>query len=461
MNNVLLPMEPRRFVALHRRLLDKSERICEWIDLIFGCDQRSIEKTNVFHPYSYSSEFDKAVAAAAAAKRAKKSLEKKKNKTLKKKRRLTTRSEAMRSHVREYGVTPTKLFQTKPHPKRVTKFKPTLSPLSSLTRQNVSFEILSVRLNANTSAIAQRSMTKPLIGLYIARGSPVRRVLTIVLCTNISCGCVGKTDEESLQPVACALETDNIVLLSTKTSGSGGGGKDIDGVFVQNLERVVGRISVKGVSAAMLTRCARNLVAGTKDGSVVFWTLQSGGIDIRVTRRCIGHEDAVKGVRASCTYASALTFSSTSIVHWDLVRGEYLRTLMISDEEEQVLDVALNERSGDVVALTSLRVHLWDTNGFSITSANLNSPAKCICSSECSYFDADQDVLFVLGNVNGTITLWNEKKGKLVVERVLRGGTSDGAAVMTLVPLNIGDSSTTCQSLLSCDVEGRLVLLKG
>ena len=170
-DQVLIPFDPRHFVARHRRLLDKSERLCEWIDLIFGCDQRSIKKTNVFHPYSYSSEFDKAVAAAAAAKRAEKKKEKK-NRTekKKKKRRLTTRSEAMRSHVREYGVTPKQLFETRPHSKRVTKYEATIAPLSALTEQNVSFEILSVRLN-QTRVRFYNNRCKTLDRCLRARGS--------------------------------------------------------------------------------------------------------------------------------------------------------------------------------------------------------------------------------------------------------------------------------------------------
>ena len=106
----------------------------------------------------------------------------------------------------------------------------------------------------------------------------------------------------------------------------------MNGILVQHLERVVGRIPVQRISAVTLTRCARNLVAGTNDGCVVFWTLSKGGIDVRMTRRCIGHEDDVKGVRASCTYATSITFSATSLIQWDLVRGEYLRTLLTSDE---------------------------------------------------------------------------------------------------------------------------------
>ena len=43
-----------------------------------------------------------------------------------------------------------------------------------------------------------------------------------------------------------------------------------NGILVQHLERVVGRIPVQRISAVTLTRCARNLVAGTNDGCVVF-----------------------------------------------------------------------------------------------------------------------------------------------------------------------------------------------
>jgi len=48
--------DPLLFVTMNRRALESqhvSAHLSAWIDLIWGCKQRSVEDLNVFHPLSY------------------------------------------------------------------------------------------------------------------------------------------------------------------------------------------------------------------------------------------------------------------------------------------------------------------------------------------------------------------------------------------------------------------------
>ena len=87
---------PAAFVALNRIALESrtvSEHLHEWIDLVFGCKQRSEEAHTIFHPYSYSKSIEDEPEM------------------------LTT----IQQHAANFGVTPQCMFTT-PHVPR--QFKP-------------------------------------------------------------------------------------------------------------------------------------------------------------------------------------------------------------------------------------------------------------------------------------------------------------------------------------------------
>jgi len=93
---------PEDFLKKHRAALESdfvSSHIHQWIDLIFGCKQRSIEDFNVFHPLTYEGSVD---------------FERLKDPV----QRL-----AFEVQITEFGQTPRQLFR-KPHPQKYAKVIP-------------------------------------------------------------------------------------------------------------------------------------------------------------------------------------------------------------------------------------------------------------------------------------------------------------------------------------------------
>jgi hypothetical protein len=67
-----------------------SSHLHEWIDLIFGCKQRSIAADNIFHPWSYSESTDADPAQLAT----------------------------IQQHAANFGITPARLFRSAHQPRR-------------------------------------------------------------------------------------------------------------------------------------------------------------------------------------------------------------------------------------------------------------------------------------------------------------------------------------------------------
>lgn len=103
-DNVKLPKwasSANNFLKLHRLALESdyvSNHLHEWIDLIFGCKQNSIDDDNVFHPYSYEGNIDFENIEDPLQRR------------------------AYETQIREFGQTPRKLFGEL-HPKKGSKIQ--------------------------------------------------------------------------------------------------------------------------------------------------------------------------------------------------------------------------------------------------------------------------------------------------------------------------------------------------
>ncbi|KAH0787685.1 Beige/BEACH domain containing protein [Histomonas meleagridis] len=111
---------PAEFIAINRLALESahvSKNINQWIDLIFGVKQQSLEALNLFHPYSDSTFFDK----------------------LKEPEQI----ELAQQYALSFGVNPQKLFAS-PHPQRT--FIPFMPDFSS--EKSITFSILEQSVRA-------------------------------------------------------------------------------------------------------------------------------------------------------------------------------------------------------------------------------------------------------------------------------------------------------------------------
>eukprot|EP00939_MAST-03C_sp_MAST-3C-sp1_P002335 g2335.t1 len=176
-------------------------------------------------------------------------------------------------------------------------------------------------------------------------------------------------------------------------------------------------------TALALSSCGQRLVTGSADGRLGFWSVhmtecetESGtSDDVYHSRRPrlyagrAGHRCRVRAIAIAAVYDMVVSGGADGSVHqWTLFGGDFLRSIdtcpaVATPKMRDLLDVALNQRSGELFAMyagkgpeatdaTSSddhRLALWSANGVYVASSEsgaMDSKPVCVEASDRDYW---------------------------------------------------------------------------
>ncbi|KAK4124883.1 beach-domain-containing protein [Parathielavia appendiculata] len=372
-DNVILPPwakgDPKIFIAKHREALESpyvSQRLHQWIDLVFGYKQRgeiAVENLNVFHPLSYKGTRD---------------LD---NITDPQERVITT------GIIHNFGQTPHQIF-TRPHPSREHDRCPTKrldTSIAALTR--VSYPLLESR-----ERVASLIYVPKLDRLLCA--SPFRLNLPPHYDKFLEWG-----------------YTDNSVrfFLSDNRKPAG---------HFENLH--IGQIST------LTFADSKTLVTAGEDCVVSVYTVQSSPskplVELHLRSSLFGHKTPVTHIAVSKAFSTILTVSQDGAAFlWDLNRLDFIRKLPLARPAECA---RINDVTGDVLICSGQNVVLYTLNGELILEQNVCVPNQHHSSfggpnndfvHACAFYEGSaggsewiENQLVFTGHRRGMVNVWRK-----------------------------------------------------
>ncbi|KAH6855033.1 hypothetical protein B0I37DRAFT_363738 [Chaetomium sp. MPI-CAGE-AT-0009] len=409
-DNVVLPPwakgDPKIFIAKNREALESpyvSQRLHQWIDLVFGYKQRgevAVESLNVFHPLSYKGARD---------------LD---NITDPQERLITT------GIIHNFGQTPHQIF-TKPHPAREydrCPIKRLDTSIAALTR--VSYPLLESR-----ERVASLIYVPKLDRLLCA--SPFRLNLPPHYDKFLEWG-----------------YTDNSVrfFLSDNRKPAG---------LFENLH--IGQIST------LIFADSKTLITAGEDCVVSVYTVQSSPskptVELQLRSSLFGHKTPVTHMAVSKAFSTILTVSQDGVAFlWDLNRLEFIRRLPLARPVECA---RINDVTGDVMLCSGQHLLLYTLNGELILDQNVcagtHEPAVEDFVHACAFYQGSaqgagnewlENQLVFTGHKRGVVNVWRKtvgaRTGRWMLEFVRRldhvnlkseTGANVEAAITCVAPL--------------------------
>ncbi|GAB1311754.1 Beige protein-like 1 [Madurella fahalii] len=319
-DNVILPPwakgDPKIFIAKHREALESpyvSQRLHQWIDLVFGYKQRgdvAVESLNVFHPLSYKGARD---------------LD---NITDPQERLITT------GIIHNFGQTPHQIF-TKPHPAR----EHDRCPIKRLDTSIQALTRLPYPLLESRERVASLIYVPKLDRLLCA--SPFRLNLPPHYDKFLEWG-----------------YSDNSVrfFLSDNRKPAG---------LFENLH--IGQIS------ALTFADSKTLITAGEDCVVSVYMVHSAPgkpVELHPRSSLFGHKTPVTHIAVSKAFSTILTVSQDGVAFlWDLNRLEFIRKLPLA--RPGVESARINDVTGDVMLCCGQNVLLYTLNGELILDQNV------------------------------------------------------------------------------------------
>ncbi|CEH12533.1 Lysosomal trafficking regulator LYST and related BEACH and WD40 repeat proteins [Ceraceosorus bombacis] len=347
--------DPLLFVQLHREALESdyvSANIHLWIDLIFGWRSRgeaAVESTNVFHPLSYDDGVDLEAIESPHE-------------------RL-----AAAQSIHNFGQSMRQLFHN-PHPQRYS------APLGRGPQ-------------------GQRLGLDETPWLFVQSIVPIRSLK----------GSIHFIYADRVER-AYASPRDYLTLPRLGLSVSAG---HLDGslrLFSSNdptRSEGVTEHMVPGRITCFAPAGPANLLAGSNDGLVTSWKVDSKRHELSHVATLRAHTAPVITIMACTTYSIAVSGSEdlTAVV-WDLNRGDYVRSLR--GHELPVHLTAIDEKSGLIATAAGTEVRLWNINGDLVsrvtTNASVSDPVASLAffERECH----DQKLALLLTGHRGKVVSW-------------------------------------------------------
>jgi hypothetical protein len=375
-HNVKLPAwakgDPLLFIVIHRRVLEShyvSENLPAWIDLIWGCKQRDVDSTNVFHPLSYEGAID---------------LDKITN---------DLERQATVGIIHNFGQTPKKLF-TSPHPPR--NLEGFLSLPATMTRGIPEDAIALTRDPEPFKVVLDSAVSNISLDLFDGKYGGIR----------------------PLPRGAIALPSIGHEQIEWDQNGS------------DHSLRLVSHGKVTQVIEQVAVACAAfadqdTLVTGSGDNIVRVWRVSQGQVTpsgfvgtsgrsrrhtsstLSMTHLLRGHTQRVACIATSRTWSVIVSGSEDgSAIVWDLNRGSYRHSIWHGNESlrVEVYLSAINESTGYIATCSVSHLMLHTINARPIARLDtVRAPITSMAFHEREYSHLD---ILATGHDDGSITLW-------------------------------------------------------
>jgi len=410
--------DPKRFVRINRQALESryvSQHLHKWVDLIFGCKQRSVADLNVFVHVTYEGEVDLESMDDPIQKAS----------TI--------------AQIQNFGQTPSKLDR-KPFPaKNVTKLVNDrvidLGCLPQFIKLSPPLSVLGVPSRVQFSSAVTDTFKFGLIG----QADRAVGDLALFKSQSIGLGRMCSSVPKTKKYVRFGGLNNGVSFHSTARNRD-----------VNNLVSIHDGLHRAPISIAKASNRGDWLITGCVDSTLRVWRVRNEELVYKST--LCGHDGfCVRALDVSSEFSTiASGCDQGRVLLWNLRTLCFVRELPQASEGEPVLSVSINNANGNVLTLVGGVLSLFDINGNLLaTHDDFESKPTCAVATDCPEW-LEHGVVAVTGHVAGDVYLWvlDYESDLLIMKHKLEGNHHNAAITALKVDgadrqdyLMVGDSS--------------------